>query len=160
MLFQGQELLEDRWFDDTVALDWAKAITHKGILRLHHDLIGLRRGGDGTTRGLRGEHIAILRADEQAKLIAFHRWNEGGPGDDVVVVANLADRVVDDLSLGMPRAGRWRVRLNSDSPDYAPDFGGHEAFDTETSDDPRDGFDQSALVSVGPYGVVILSQDP
>ena len=25
MLFQGQELLEDRWFDDTVALDWAKA---------------------------------------------------------------------------------------------------------------------------------------
>ena len=25
MLFQGQELLEDRWFDDTVALDWEKA---------------------------------------------------------------------------------------------------------------------------------------
>ena len=27
MLFQGQELLEDRWFDDTVALDWDKAST-------------------------------------------------------------------------------------------------------------------------------------
>ena len=160
MLFQGQELLEDRWFDDTVALDWTKASSNVGILRLHHDLIALRRGGGGTTRGLRGEHLAILRADEKAKLLAYHRWHEGGPGDDVVVVANFADRVVDDLRLGLPAAGRWRVRLNSDSPDYAPDFGGHEAFDTETDEDPRDGFDQSALVSVGPYGVVVLSQDP
>ena len=43
MLFQGQELLEDRWFDDTVALDWEKASTNQGILRLHRDLIALRR---------------------------------------------------------------------------------------------------------------------
>ncbi len=159
MLFQGQELLEDRWFDDTVAMDWAKAGTHKGILRLHRDLIALRRGGDGITRGLRGEHIAILRADETAKLIAFHRWQDGGPGDDVVVVANLANRTVTNLRLGLPGAGRWRVRLNSDSPDYAPDFGGHEALDTETDAERLDGFAQSALVSVGPYGVVVLSQD-
>jgi 1,4-alpha-glucan branching enzyme len=77
----------------------------------------------------------------------------------VVVVANFADRVVSDLRLGLPRAGRWRVRLNSDSPAYAPDFGGHEALDTETEARPMDGFAQSALVSVGPYGVVALSQD-
>jgi 1,4-alpha-glucan branching enzyme len=160
MLFQGQELLEDRWFDDTVALDWSKAGTHKGILRLHRDLIALRRGGGGTTRGLRGDNVAILRADEAAKLIAFHRWKDGGRGDDVVVVANLADRTVTDLRLGLPAAGRWRVRLNSDSPVYAPDFDGHEAFDTETDAQPLDGFVQSALVSVGPYGVVVLSQDP
>ncbi len=51
MLFQGQELLEDRWFDDTVALDWSKASTHEGILRLHRDLIALRRDRDGRTRG-------------------------------------------------------------------------------------------------------------
>jgi len=160
MLFQGQELLEDRWFDDTVALDWGKATTHKGILRLHRDLIALRRGGGGITRGLRGEHVAILREDDKAKLIAFHRWHAGGPGDDVVVVANLADRAVEDLRLGLPTAGRWRGRLNADSPDYAPDFACHDAADTETDAQPLDGFPQSALVSVGPYGVVVLSQDP
>jgi 1,4-alpha-glucan branching enzyme len=104
--------------------------------------------------------VAILRADEAAKLIAFHRWKDGGRGDDVVVVANLADRTVTDLRLGLPAAGRWRVRLNSDSPVYAADFDGHEAFDTETDAQPLDGFIQSALVSVGPYGVVVLSQDP
>ncbi|HUP54245.1 MAG TPA: alpha amylase C-terminal domain-containing protein, partial [Methylomirabilota bacterium] len=117
------------------------------------------RGGGGTTRGLRGGNVAILRADERAKLLAFHRWHEGGPGDDVVVVANFSAQPVTDLCLGFPAAGRWRVRLNADSPVYAPDFGGHDAFDTETDDRPADGCAQSALVAVGPYGVVILSQD-
>ena len=159
MLFQGQELLEDGWFSDKVRIDWSKASSHAGIVRLHRDLIGLRRDVARTTRGLRGEHVAILRADDSDKLLAFHRWDQGGPGDDVVVVANFADRLITDLRLGLPRAGRWRVRLNSDSPAYAPDFGGHEALDTETEARAMDGFAQSALVSVGPYGVVVLSQD-
>jgi 1,4-alpha-glucan branching enzyme len=159
MLFQGQELLEDRWFDDTVALDWSKASTHEGILRLHRDLIALRRGGDGVTEGLRGSNLAILRADDEAKLLAFHRWREGGPGDDVVVIANFADRTVVDLPLGLPAGGRWRVRFNSDSSVYAPDFGGHEAFDTDADGEPLDGQAQSALVSVGPYSAVVLSRE-
>ena len=160
MLFQGQELLEDRWFDDTVALDWSKASTHEGILRLHADLIALRRGGEGLTRGLRGPSIAILRADDEAKVLAYHRWADGGPGDDVVVIANAADRTIVDLRVGVPAPGRWRVRFNSDSSAYAPDFGGHEAFDTDADGEPLDGQAQSALVAVGPYSVVILSQDP
>ena len=160
MIFQGQELLEDRWFDDSVALDWSKASTHRGILRLHRDLIALRRGGDGRTRGLRGPSLAIIRADEGAKLLAFHRWDQGGPGDDVVVIANFADRTVEDLRLGLPAPGRWRVRFNSDAPAYDLAFGGHEALDTDADGEPLDGLDQSALIAVGPYSVVILSQDP
>ena len=123
MLFQGQELLEDRWFDDTVALDWEKASTNRGILRLHRDLIALRRARDGTTRGLRGSNVAILRADQEAKVLAMHRWMDGGPHDDTVVVANFADRTVDDLWIGFPAAGRWNVRFNSDASTYDPDFG-------------------------------------
>ena len=151
MLFQGQELLDDRWFDDTVAFDWSKAGTHEGMLRLHRDLIALRRAVDGSTRGLRGANVEILRADHESKVIAFHRWHDGGPGDDVVVIANLADRFVDDLRVGFPAPGRWRVRFNSDSIGYAPDFGGHEAFDTDADGAPLDGQGQSALVAVGPY---------
>ena len=159
MLFQGQELLADRWFDDTVAFDWSKAGTHEGLLRLHRDLIALRRAVDGSTRGLRGANVEILRADHDSKVIAFHRWHDGGPGDDVVVIANLADRFVDDLRVGFPAPGRWRVRFNSDSIGYAPDFGGHEAFDTDADGAPLDGQGQSALVAVGPYSMVILSRE-
>lgn len=160
MLFQGQELLEDRWFEDTAPLDWSKADLNDGVLRLHRDLIRLRRNADGISAGLRGAEIQVLRQDDEAKVLAFHRWDRGDAGDDVVVVVNLSVNAVDDMALGMPRGGRWRVRLNSDSQDYDPGFGGHEALDTDADGGPLDDQAQSARVSVGPYSVVILSQDP
>ncbi len=159
MLFQGQELLEDRWFDDQIALDWAKASSNHGVLRLHRDLIALRRARDGATRGLRGSNVFILQADNDAKLLAMHRWMDGGPHDDTVVIANFADRTVVDWRIGLPAPGRWAVRLNSDSAVYHPDFGGHEAFDVDADGEPLDGCDQSGLVAVGPYSVVILSRE-
>jgi 1,4-alpha-glucan branching enzyme len=159
MLFQGQELLEDRWFDDAVALDWEKASTNRGILRLHHDLIDLRRARDGVTRGLRGSNLTIIRADQQAKLLAMHRWMDGGPHDDTLVLANFADRTLDDVRIGFPAPGRWNVRFNSDASGYAPDFGGHDASDLDADGPPMDGCRQSGLVSVGPYSVVILSRE-
>jgi len=159
MLFQGQELLEGGWFDDAVALDWEKASTNKGILRLHRDLIALRRARDGATRGLRGSNVTILRADADAKVLAMHRWMDGGPHDDTVVVANFADRTIEGLRIGFPAPGHWKVRLNSDSAVYAPEFGGHEANDLDADGEALDGCAQSGLVSVGPYSVVILSRE-
>ncbi len=159
MLFQGQELLEDRWFDDTVALDWEKASTNRGILRLHRDLIALRRDRDGSTRGLRGPNVAMLRVDQTDKVLVMHRWMDGGPHDDTVVIANFADRTLDDVPFGLPAAGRWNVRFNSDASTYAPEFGGHDAFDLDADGPPLDGCDQSGRISVGPYSVVVLSRE-
>jgi 1,4-alpha-glucan branching enzyme len=159
MLFQGQELLESGFFDDTVSLDWEKASTNRGILRLHRDLIGLRRARDGATQGLRGQNIAIIRADQDAKVLVMHRWKDGGPHDDTIVVVNFADRTLDDLRVGLPAPGRWNVRFNSDASTYAPDFGSHEAFDLDADGPPLDGCAQSGLVPVGPYSVVILSRE-
>jgi len=159
MLFQGQELLEDTWFDDNEPLDWSKVDTNTGILQLHRDLIRLRRNNDDATRGLRGESITILRADDDRKLLAYHRWADGGPRDDVVVIANLSDEGIRDLRLGLPRAGLWRVRLNTDSAVYDEAFGDHPVLDTWTQPEPADDCLQSALVSVGPYSVAVLSQD-
>jgi 1,4-alpha-glucan branching enzyme len=159
MLFQGQALLEDRWFDDAIALDWDKAVSNHGVVRLHHDLIALRRDREGATRGLRGPHVAILRADNQDKLLAMHRWMHGGPHDDTVIIANFADRTVSDLRIGLPAPGRWKVRLNSDSPAYADEFGGHVADDLVADGEPLDDQAQSGLVAVGPYSVVILSRE-
>ena len=56
-------------------------------------------------------------------------------------------------------AGRWRVRINSDSTVYDEHFGASIADDVEAGDGPLDGQDQSGLVSVAPYAVVVLSQD-
>jgi len=159
MLFMGQELLEDRWFDDTIALDWDKAQSNDGILRFHHDLIALRRARDGATVGLRGPNVHILRADRERKVLAMHRWRDGGRHDDTVVVANFADRTIDNLRIGFPAPGRWNVRLNSDSSAYDSGFGSHEAFDLDADGEPMDGCEQSGLVALGPYSVVVLSRE-
>jgi 1,4-alpha-glucan branching enzyme len=159
MLFQGQELLEDRWFDDTRPIDWSKAHRNAGILHLHTDLVALRRNAHGWSAGLTGPHVAILRADQESRLLACHRWLDGGPGDDVIVVANLGAEALDDVAIGFPRGGRWRVRLNSDSRDYDATFGDHLAVDLDADGPPLDGQSQSGLVHVGPYSVVIFSQD-
>ena len=159
MLFQGQELLEDGSFDDTVPLDWDKSVPNRGVLDLHRDLIRLRRDSDGTTRGLRGSNVAILRADDDAKVLAMHRWMDGGSHDDTVVVANFANRSITDMGLGFPARGRWNVRFNSDATRYATEFGGHDAFDLDADGPPLDGHQQSGEVSLGPYSVVIYSRE-
>jgi 1,4-alpha-glucan branching enzyme len=159
MLFQGQELLESLWFSDDHPLDWAEAEANAGIVALYRDLVRLRRDWFDTTRGLRGAGIDVHHVNDIDKVIAFHRWDTGGPRDDVVVLANFADRGYESYTIGVPRAGAWRVRFNSDWQGYDPSFGGHSSYDASTRDDAADGQPFSIGVGLGPYSAVILSQD-
>jgi 1,4-alpha-glucan branching enzyme len=159
MIFQGQEFLEDQYFRDSAPLDWAKLDTYAGINALYRDLIRLRRNWFNQTRGLRGQQINVHHVNNTDKVIAFHRWENGGPGDDVVIVANFGNRSYDSYALGFPRAGDWRVRFNSDWQGYSSDFGNQLGYDTFASDGSRDGMPFRANVGIGPYSVLILSQD-
>ena len=115
MIFQGQEFLEDGYFQDTVPLDWARLQAFSGIHLLYRDLIRLRRNWFNQTRGLRGQHINVHHVNNTDKVIAFHRWENGGPGDDVVVVANFANRSYDSYTprhaAGRPVARAFQQRL-------------------------------------------------
>lgn len=159
MIFQGQEFLECLAFEDTAPLDWARLQTFGGVNLLYRDLIRLRRNWHNQTRGLRGQHINAHHINNTDKVIAFHRWENGGAGDDVVVVANFADRSYDSYAIGMPRAGQWRVRLNSDWQGYGADFGNHLGYDATAGGAPMDNMPFQANVGIGPYSVLILSQD-
>lgn len=159
MIFQGQEFLEDGYFQDVVPLDWAKLQAFSGINLLYRDLIRLRRNWFDQTRGLRGQHINVHHLNNTDKVIAFHRWENGGPGDDVIVVANFADRSYNSYTLGMPRTGRWFVRFNSDWRGYSEDFGNHPGYDTTAGGGQMDNMPFRANVGIGPYSVLILSQD-
>lgn len=159
MLFQGQDFLEDRWFDDRRPLDWDKRHRHTGFLHLTRQLIALRRNATGHTRGLTGLPTRIIRADNDRKLLAFHRWREGGPGDDTVVVVNLSTWPVT-VPLGLPRPGVWRLRCNTDAAIFGADFGSVHAHDLVTIPGECDGLDQHAEVTIGPYAALIYSQDP
>jgi 1,4-alpha-glucan branching enzyme len=161
MLFQGQEFLEAKPFLlDGAPLDWGNVTAYAGILALYRDLIRLRRDWFATTAGLRGEGCNVFHVNDGAKVVAFHRYASGGPGDDVVVVLNFADAGYGGYEIGLPRPGTWRVRFNSDWPGYDPGYGGWPSDDTTATGEPRDGLEFSGPVGIGPYTAVILSQDP
>ncbi len=159
MLFQGQDVLEDRWFDDQTPVDWGKAHRHAGFLHLVRQLVALRRNLSGATRGLSGRHTRVIRVDHDRKVLAYHRFAAGGPGDDTVVVMNLRTTPVWDYPLGLPRPGRWRVRCNTDAPLYGTGLGAVHASDLDTVPHGYDGYAQHARVTVGPYAALVYSQD-
>jgi len=159
MIFQGQELLEDEWFHDQDPIDWSKAERNAGIVQLYRDLIHLRRNKRGHTRGLEGQHVNVHHLNDRDKVLAYHRWDRGGPGDDTVVVLNMANRVYNSYTLGFPAAGIWRVRFNSDWRGYDPEFGNHLSYNTIAYGGSKDGMPYHANISIGPYTAVILSQE-
>jgi 1,4-alpha-glucan branching enzyme len=159
MIFQGQEFLEDEWFRDVDPLDWSKLDRYGGIQQLYRDLIRLRRNWYDSTGGLRGQSVHVYHVNHTDKLLAFQRWDQGGPRDDVVVVANMANRSYASYSIGFPRAGAWRVRFNSDWAGYDGTFGGHNSYDTLATPGQRDGMPCEGNIGIGPYSVIIMSQD-
>jgi 1,4-alpha-glucan branching enzyme len=105
--------------------------------------------------------VNVFHVNNADKLLAFHRWRDGGAGDDVVVVANFANRTwmpEDAYRIGLPRAGTWQVRFNSDRTRYGDDYGNIGPASVATQDIPYDGFPCSATISVAPYSVLILSR--
>ncbi len=159
LIFQAQEILEDRWFQDEDPIDWSKKKRYAGVFQLYRDLIRLRRNREGNTAGLCGSHVNVYHVNHQDKLIAYHRWDQGGSGDDVVVVMNLANRGYESYHLGFPRWGRWRVRLNSDWQGYDPEFGNHPSYDPQAEPGDEHGLPCHGEVGIGPYSLLILSQD-
>jgi 1,4-alpha-glucan branching enzyme len=158
MLFQGQELLEDGFFSDDDPVDWSKLVTFAGIRELYKDLIALRRDLGGNTRGLKGNNTSVHHVNDGDKVIAFHRWDQGGPGDDVIVVANFKNQAFGNYRVGLPRPGAWHVRFNSDWAGYDAAFGDHPSNSVMAQQIGWDGMSYSAELSFGPYTAIVLSQ--
>lgn len=160
MLFQGQEFLEGEWFRDTVPVDWDKSQDFRGLTRLYRDLVQLRLNRAGHTRGLCGQHVHVSHCNDAAKMIAFRRWDVSGPGDDVLVVANFSAERREGYRVGFPAEGLWKLRLNSDWQGYSTAFTGTQEGDVVAEPHGYDNLPASAEVTVGPYSVLVFSQDP
>jgi 1,4-alpha-glucan branching enzyme len=158
MIFMGQEFLESGHFDGATPLDWSKTTTYAGILALYQDLIALRHNAGGHTQGLRGKNVSVFHVNETAHVIAYRRWDTGGAGDDVIVVANFGAKPFTRYDLGLPRAGAWKARFSSNDARYSPDFPATPTADVATTATARDGFAQMGSLQLGPYQVLILSQ--
>lgn len=162
MIFEGQEFLEHRPFPNYGAnlqpIDWGLRSQFSGIRNLYRDLIRLRRNWFNNSSGLHGAntHVLPVFADN---MLVYHRWDQGGAGDDVVVVCNFANQSYAGYRIGLPRGGLWRVRFNSDSSAYDAYFGNWNCFDTLADGPPLNGMPYSGSIGIAAYTCVILSQD-
>jgi 1,4-alpha-glucan branching enzyme len=159
MIFMGQEFLEFQpWNDGTnFALDFGRIGRQGGFVELYRRLIKLRRNFDNNTRGLRGGNTNVYWASDADGVVAFHRWDQGGAGDDVVVVANLRGRTIPSYNVGFPRAGTWFLRFNSDFRGFCEDFG-NVGYDTTAGPGGNQNMPCNGNVGLGAYSMCVYSQ--
>jgi 1,4-alpha-glucan branching enzyme len=159
MIFQGQEMLEDvKFVPQPAPLDWAKATSHADVRALYKDMIRLRRDLDGVSGGLRGKNVAVTHANDSGgnKVLAYRRWNMAG--DDVMVVVNFGAKKYTRYDVGVPVAGAWQARVDSDATRYGADFGAAAPTAVDVSSTPRDGMPATAALTLGPYSIVVLTR--
>ena len=159
MMFQGQEFLEDRFFSDTEPLRWGKEDEFSGIAQLYRDLITLRVNRYGQSKGLTGSHTQIIRVNNDDKVLAFQRWDTAEQGDTVFVVANFSGQTKSGYSIGLPQAGSWKVRFNSDWEGYDEDFTNETLPEVSAEEGENDGMPYYGLFNLAPYSMLILSQN-
>lgn len=156
-LFQGQEFLEGGWFSDDKAVDWRREVEMEGAVLLYKDLLAARLNRSGRTTGLTGQNLHIVHCNEDQKILAYHRWKEGGLSDDVMVVVNLSSRDIRDYKLGFPKEGLWVCIVNSASPIYECGESTSEEGSRVAGDLSYDGLAASASVCIAPYSFQIFS---
>ena len=125
---------------------------------MYRDLIALRCNVAGKTRGLTGQNLSVFHLDNSNKTLADHRWENGGPGDDVVVVANFSNVPMQNLNIGFLRQGQWHVLFNSGANVYDSGFVNGDSFDATANPGSKGGLNFNGSVGIGPYSVVIFSQ--
>ena len=162
-IFMGQEFLEDKqWNWDPASanvISWAGLNTGTDTARVNHlrftqDLIRLR----WNYPSLRSDNVRPFHVHNQNRVIAFHRWLEG-VGQDIIVVATLAENTWYNYAVGFPFSGDWREVFNSDvydnwvNPIVAGNGGGINA-----SGPPLHGFPASANIVIPANGFVVFGR--
>jgi 1,4-alpha-glucan branching enzyme len=158
MLFQGQEFVEDGYFSDEFKLDWQKAKDNAGIVKLFGDLIALRTNKAGTTGGLLAQNVNVFHVNNDDKIVAYHRFGDGEGEGDVIVVANFSNQSYQDYQIGLPEAGLWKIRLNSDAKLYCDEFSDCPSADIDAQGEGVDAMAASGSLAIGPYSLLVYSR--
>jgi 1,4-alpha-glucan branching enzyme len=160
-LFMGQEFLEVKPWDTNPGgpnlLDWAVLNGGDKVLADHlrftQELVQLRT----SQPALRSDNVHPYYVCDADRVLAFHRWLP--TGQDVVVVATLAESTWWSYQLGFPLAGFWREAFNSDvydnwvNPWVAGNGGGVQA-----DGPPMHGFTASASLVIPANGIVVFTR--
>jgi 1,4-alpha-glucan branching enzyme len=164
MLFMGQEIYEDKRWDDDISnhpgslVYWDGLGRDKTMIDFHRftrELIWLRRKHPA----LRGEAVRTLSMENEPRVVVFQRWLEGA-GRDVVVVASLNESTLFGYQIPMPASGVWLEVFNSDVHENWVNpaaFGNGGAVHVDGP--PLNGLPHSAYLTIPANSVLVLARD-
>jgi 1,4-alpha-glucan branching enzyme len=157
---QGAEFLEDTAFgsggpdnDPENRLDWSKPATYADYLLAFSDMIGVRRSNCGL-RGNAG--IELYHFNEADNIIGWHRWDLSG--NDLWIVASFNNSNFYDYHIGFPQGGRWYEIFNSQASVYGGNGEGNAGV-VDTSPVAKDGYDNSAWITIPQMGLLVFRYD-
>ena len=163
LLFMGGEFAQEREWNHDGSLDWHLLADpgHAGVQRLVRDLNHLYRGAPALwQRDFGPEGFEwIDHEDSRRCLLSFVRRDATGQGL-VLVLCNFAPVVHHGLRLGVPVAGRWRERLNTDSSHYGGSNVGTPLGVASSEAVEAHGRSDSIVVTVPPLATVYLEWEP
>ncbi|BDU16532.1 1,4-alpha-glucan branching protein GlgB [Lysobacter auxotrophicus] len=120
LLFMGGEFGQPHEWNHDTALDWAllQHAPHRGLRRLVGDLNHALRTQPALHRADRSPlgFDWSVGDDFENSVFAFVRYDGGGP--PLLAVSNFTPVPRQDYRVGVPRGGRWREILNTDSAHY------------------------------------------
>jgi 1,4-alpha-glucan branching enzyme len=162
LLFMGGEIGQwSEWQHDS-SLEWhlLQYAPHIGLQKLVEDLNNLYRSEpalyeiDFDPRGFQW----IDCNDWESSVVSFVRRGKN-PGEELVVVANFTPVVRENYRVGMPRAGFWEERFNSDAEFYGGSRKGNYG-GLNTRPIPMHGFYQSTSMTLPPLALLIFKHRP
>ncbi|MFT4047855.1 MAG: 1,4-alpha-glucan branching protein GlgB [Solimonas sp.] len=157
LLFMGGEFAQAREWNHDAELDWPALADprHAGVQALIRDLNRLYvsepalHARDCDAGGFQW----LVGDDAQNSVFAWAR--HGGDAEPVVAVCNFTPASRDGYQLGVPRAGCWRILLNTDSQHYGGSNAGNGG-EVRTVPVSMHGQAQALTLSMPPLAVMCL----
>jgi 1,4-alpha-glucan branching enzyme len=158
LLFMGCEFAQQAEWNHDQSLDWhlLEDDNHAGMQRLVRDLNQLYKASPALyARDFNGEGFEwIDHGDASRSLLSFVR--KAPNGQRLLVVCNFAPVVHEGLRLGVPEAGSWHERLNTDSSHYGGSNVGTPLGVAHSQAVASHGRAQSVVLNVPPLATVFL----
>jgi 1,4-alpha-glucan branching enzyme len=157
LLFMGSEFAQAREWNHETSLDWhlCQYMDHEGMRRLVRDLNRLYSSepalgsNDFNPQGFRW----INCTDADANLVTYLRMDSRE--ETLFMVAGHFGGITRSYRIGVPRRGRWREVINSNSEYYGGSGLGNDGA-RETTDEPRDGYTQSLELTLPPLTTLLF----
>jgi len=150
----GLDWLEDTDFGSGLdnRIDWSKKNTYSDHFAYFQKMNDLRKNSAFHADATR----TVFHLNEGGNVIGFRRWDTGA---DFVVIANFSNIDYQNYRIGVPEAGSWYERLNSQDPL----FGGSGPINSgavSSEEVAYDGYSQSISIQLAPMALSVFRYVP